>query len=182
MKIIETSIEGVLLIEPNIYRDNRGFFLETYSENKYFEQGIKIKFVQDNFSSSKKNTLRGLHYQLKKPQGKLVRVSRGTVFDVALDIRKGSSSFGKYFSTILDDQKFHQLYMPPGVAHGFCVISNFADFEYKCTDFYSPENEKGVLWNDPELDIIWPVKNPILSAQDQSFFSLSKIPREQLPE
>ena len=180
MKIIETSIEGVLLIEPNIYRDNRGFFLETYSENEYFEQGIKIKFVQDNLSSSKKNTLRGLHYQLKNPQGKLVRVSRGTVFDVALDIRKGSSSFGKYFSTILDDQKFHQLYMPPGIAHGFCVISNFADFEYKCTDFYSPENERGVLWNDPELAINWPIINPIVSTRDKAFKILSDISKEEL--
>ena len=180
MKIIETSIEGVLLIEPNIYRDNRGFFLETYSENEYFEQGIKIKFVQDNLSSSKKNTLRGLHYQLKNPQGKLVRVSRGTVFDVALDIRKGSSSFGKYFSTILDDQKFHQLYMPPGVAHGFCVISNVADFEYKCTDFYSPENERGILWNDPELAINWPIINPIVSTRDKAFKMLSDISKEEL--
>jgi len=180
MKIIETSIEGVLLIEPDIYRDNRGFFLETYSEKRYFQKEIKIKFVQDNLSSSKKNTLRGLHYQLKNPQGKLVRVSRGTVFDVALDIRKDSSSFGKYFSTILDDQKFHQLYMPPGIAHGFCVLSNFADFEYKCTDFYSPENDRGILWNDPDLAINWPVKHPIVSSKDQGFKRLSEIPVEDL--
>ena len=180
MKIKETNIEGVLLIEPDIYRDDRGFFLETYSEIKYFEKEIKVKFVQDNLSSSKQNTIRGLHYQIKKPQGKLVRVSRGTVFDVALDIRRSSSTFGKFFYTILDDQKFHQLYMPPGIAHGFCVISKFADFEYKCTDFYSPEDERGILWKDPELAINWPVKHPIVSSKDQGFKRLSEIPIEDL--
>lgn len=180
MKIKETNIEGVLLIEPDIYRDDRGFFLETYSEIKYFEKEIKVKFVQDNLSSSKQNTIRGLHYQIKKPQGKLVRVSRGTVFDVALDIRRSSSTFGKFFYTILDDQKFHQLYMPPGIAHGFCVISKFADFEYKCTDFYSPEDERGILWKDPELAINWPVKHPIVSSRDQGFKRLSEIPIEDL--
>ena len=180
MKIKETDIEGVLLIEPDIFRDKRGFFLETYSENRYFENEVKVKFVQDNLSSSKQSTLRGLHYQLKKPQGKLVRVSRGTVFDVALDVRRDSCTFGKFFFTILDDQKFHQLYMPPGIAHGFCVISKFADFEYKCTDFYSPENERGILWNDPELAIHWPVKNPIVSSKDQAFKRLSEIPIEDL--
>ena len=180
MKIKETNIEGVLLIEPDIYRDDRGFFLETYSEIKYFEKEIKVKFVQDNLSSSKQNTIRGLHYQIKKPQGKLVRVSRGTVFDVALDIRRSSRTFGKFFYTILDDQKFHQLYMPPGIAHGFCVISKFADFEYKCTDFYSPEDERGILWKDPELAINWPVKHPIVSSRDQGFKRLSEIPIEDL--
>jgi len=180
LKIKETNIEGVLLIEPDIYRDDRGFFLETYSEIKYFEKEIKVKFVQDNLSSSKQNTIRGLHYQIKKPQGKLVRVSRGTVFDVALDIRRSSSTFGKFFYTILDDQKFHQLYMPPGIAHGFCVISKFADFEYKCTDFYSPEDERGILWKDPELAINWPVKHPIVSSKDQGFKRLSEIPIEDL--
>ena len=126
--------------------------------------------------------MRGLHYQIKKPQGKLIRVIKGTVFDVALDIRLSSSTFGCHFSTLLDDQDFHQLFLPPGIAHGFCVVSEFADFEYKCTDYYKPGDEGGILWNDPDLDIKWPVKNPILSPSDRSFPCLSAITREELPE
>ena len=140
-----TPLEGVIIIKPDIHKDDRGFFTETYSKDKYFSLGIKEEFVQDNYSRSKKNTLRGLHYQINKPQGKLVRVVNGKVLDVAVDVRKDSKTFGQYFSIFLDDINFYQLYMPPGIAHGFCVISEFVDFEYKCTDFYSPKNEKGVL-------------------------------------
>ena len=157
MEVELTPIEGVMIVKPVIYKDDRGFFTETYSKKKYYSVGIEEEFVQDNHSQSQKNTLRGLHYQSKKPQGKLVRVVRGEVMDVALDIRKGSKTFGKHVSVLLNDKNFYQLYMPPGIAHGFYVISETVDFEYKCTDFYSPENEKGVLWNDSELDIKWPL-------------------------
>ena len=181
MKVITTNIAGILLLKPDVYKDQRGFFIETYTEEKYLQEGIEKRFVQDNYSHSKRNVLRGLHYQLKKPQGKLVRVVKGAVFDVALDIRLSSPTFGCYFSTILDDQDFHQLYLPPGIAHGFSVISETADFEYKCTDYYNPGDEGGILWNDSDLDIKWPVKNPILSPSDQSFPCLSAIAREELP-
>ena len=182
METMITNIAGVLLLKPDIFEDNRGFFLETYSEKKYFNEAIDSKFVQDNFSHSQKNILRGLHYQINKPQGKLVRVTSGSVYDVALDIRRSSPTFGQHFSTILDDQHFNQLYMPPGIAHGFYVISDTADFEYKCTDYYYPEDEAGVLFNDPELDIKWPNKNPDVSERDAAFPCLSKIPKERLPD
>ena len=175
-----TPIEGVIIIKPKVYKDKRGFFTETYSKESYYSIGVKEEFVQDNHSQSQKNTLRGLHYQSKKPQGKLVRVVRGEVMDVALDIRKGSKTFGKHVSVLLNDKNFHQLYMPPGIAHGFYVLSESVDFEYKCTDFYSPEDEKGVLWNDSELDINWPSKNPIVSEKDKNYRKLSDIPEEDL--
>ncbi len=175
-----TPLEGVLIIKPDIHRDDRGFFTETYSKEKYFSLGIREEFVQDNYSRSKKNTLRGLHYQIKKPQGKLVRVINGRVLDVAVDIRQDSKTFGQYFSVFLDDVNFYQLYMPPGIAHGFCVVSEFADFEYKCTDFYSPKNEKGVLWSDPDINIDWPVENPIVSSKDLTFNQLKDIPKNEL--
>ena len=181
MQAIITNIVGVLLLKPDIYKDDRGFFLETYSEKKYSDQAIDSKFVQDNFSHSQKNILRGLHYQITKPQGKLVRVTSGSVYDVALDIRRDSPTFGQHFSTTLDDKNFNQLYMPPGIAHGFYVISDTADFEYKCTDYYHPEDEAGVLFNDPELDIKWPNKNPDVSERDAKFPRLSEIPKERLP-
>ena len=182
MKATTTNIAGLLLLKPDVYKDQRGFFMETYTEEKYFREGIGNIFVQDNYSHSKKNVLRGLHFQLNKPQGKLVRVIKGSVFDVALDVRLGSPTFGHHFSIILDDQDFHQLFIPLGLAHGFCVISEFADFEYKCTDYYNPGDEVGILWNDPELGIKWPVQNPTISRRDQAFSPLSQIPIEQLPE
>ena len=181
METMITNIAGVLLLKPDIFEDNRGFFLETYSEKKYFSEAIDSKFVQDNFSHSQKNILRGLHYQINKPQGKLVRVTSGSVYDVALDIRRDSPTFGQHFSTTLDDKNFNQLYMPPGIAHGFYVISDTADFEYKCTDYYHPEDEAGVLFNDPALGIKWPNKNPNVSERDAKFPCLSKIPKERLP-
>lgn len=175
-----TPLEGVIIIKPDIHKDDRGFFTETYSKDKYFSLGIKEEFVQDNYSRSKKNTLRGLHYQINKPQGKLVRVVNGKVLDVAVDVRKDSKTFGQYFSVFLDDINFYQLYMPPGIAHGFCVISEFVDFEYKCTDFYSPKNEKGVLWSDPDINIDWPVENPIVSLKDSTFNNLKDISKNEL--
>ena len=175
-----TPLEGVIIIKPDIYKDDRGFFTETYSKDKYFSLGIKEEFVQDNYSRSKKNTLRGLHYQINKPQGKLVRVVNGKVLDVVVDVRQDSKTFGQYFSILLDDINFYQLYMPPGVAHGFCVISESVDFEYKCTDFYSPKNEKGVLWSDPDINIDWPVENPIVSLKDSTFNKLKDISKNEL--
>lgn len=175
-----TPLEGVIIIKPDIHKDDRGFFTETYSKDKYFSLGIKEEFVQDNYSRSKKNTLRGLHYQINQPQGKLVRVVNGKVLDVAVDVRKDSKTFGQYFSIFLDDINFYQLYMPPGIAHGFCVISEFVDFEYKCTDFYSPKNEKGVLWSDPDINIDWPVENPIVSLKDSTFNKLKDISKNEL--
>lgn len=175
-----TPLEGVIIIKPDIYKDDRGFFTETYSKDKYYSLGIREEFVQDNYSRSKKNTLRGLHYQINKPQGKLVRVINGRVLDVAVDVRQDSKTFGQYFSVFLDDVNFYQLYMPPGIAHGFCVVSEFADFEYKCTNFYSPKNEKGVLWSDSDININWPVANPIVSAKDLTFNQLKDIPKNEL--
>ena len=171
MKITKTEIEGVIVIEPTIHRDKRGFFLETFSEKTYKNIGIQEDFIQDNFSHSKKNTLRGLHFQSKNPQGKLVKVSRGEVFDVAVDIRKDSSTFGKHFSIVLNDKNFKQLYMPPGIAHGFYVISENADFQYKCTDYYFPDDQCGIIWNDKTLNIDWPSKNPLVSEKDKLFCS-----------
>ena len=175
-----TPLEGVIIIKPDIYKDGRGFFTETYSKDKYYSLGIREEFVQDNYSRSKKNTLRGLHYQINKPQGKLVRVINGRVLDVAVDVRQDSKTFGQYFSVFLDDVNFYQLYMPPGIAHGFCVVSEFADFEYKCTNFYSPKNERGVLWSDSDININWPVANPIVSAKDLTFNQLKDIPKNEL--
>ena len=175
-----TNLEGVILIKPKVFIDDRGYFSETYSKKKYESVGIQEEFVQDNHSKSIKNTLRGLHYQSKQTQGKLVRVVRGEVLDVAVDIRKKSKTFGKFFSVILNEENHYQLYMPPGIAHGFYVTSKFADFEYKCTDYYSPQNEKGVLWSDPDLNINWPSKKPIVSTKDSNFKRLKDISSEDL--
>jgi dTDP-4-dehydrorhamnose 3,5-epimerase len=175
-----TNIDGVIVIKQDIFNDDRGFFSETYSKEKYFSLGIQEEFVQDNHSQSIKNTLRGLHYQSNKTQGKLVRVLRGEVLDVAVDVRKDSQTFGKYFSILLNESNHYQLYMPPGIAHGFYVTSEFADFEYKCTDYYNPESEKGVLWSDPDLNIDWPSRSPIVSDKDSIYKRLKDIPKEDL--
>ena len=179
--ISKTKIKGVLLVKPEVFRDDRGLFIETYSEKKYFEKGLKEKFVQDNYSHSKKNTIRGLHYQLKNPQGKLVRVLRGKVLDVVVDIRQGFPTFGENVSVILDDTNFNQLYMPHGIAHGFFVISESVDFEYKCTDYYYPEDQYGIAYNDPFLDIKFPSDQVIISSQDKSFLPLKDVPKNLLP-
>ena len=172
MKITDTKLEGVKIIEPKKYSDSRGFFLESYNQKKYLDAGINLKFVQDNHSSSKKGVLRGLHFQKSRPQGKLVRVTRGKVFDVIADVNKDSKTFGKYLSIELDSLHHKQVYIPPGYAHGFLVLSDTADFLYKCTDYYNPEDEGGVMWNDNLLNIDWPIKNPILSEKDSCYNSL----------
>lgn len=176
MKVISTSIPDVKLIKPKLFGDERGFFMEVWNEKTFKEAGINTNFVQDNHSRSVQHTLRGLHYQIKQPQGKLVRVLRGEVFDVAVDLRKNSPTFGQWVGEILSESNQYQLWIPPGFAHGFYVKSEIADFQYKCTDFYAPEYEKCIIWNDPVLKIDWGIKEgvlPILSAKDSSgcFFS-----------
>jgi len=169
MNIIPTAIPDVLVIEPNVFGDDRGFFFESYNE-KTFEAltGIKIAFVQDNHSRSAKHVLRGLHYQIKQPQGKLVRVVAGEVFDVAVDIRRASATFGKWVGERLSADNKKQMWVPPGLAHGFLVLSDVADFLYKTTDYYAPEHERCIRWNDPDLNIQWPISGaPIVSAKDE---------------
>jgi dTDP-4-dehydrorhamnose 3,5-epimerase len=167
MKVIETALPGVVIIEPKVFGDERGFFMETYSELRYHEAGIPQRFVQANHSRSRQGVLRGLHYQLIQPQGKLVSVSRGRVFDVAVDVRRGSPTFGQWVGCILDDETHKQIYIPPGFAHGFAVLSEVADFLYQCTDYYHPASEAGIAWNDPELGIDWPEMDYTLSEKDQ---------------
>lgn len=165
MNINKTNLDGVLLIETNVFTDLRGFFMETYNQKHYSE--LNLTFVQDNFSHSQKGTLRGLHYQLKNPQDKLVCVLRGEIFDVAVDIRRSSKTFGKWFGTILSSVNHKQILIPKGFAHGFCVLSDEADVFYKCSDFYTPGDEFGILWSDPELKIDWKIEQPLLSAKDE---------------
>jgi dTDP-4-dehydrorhamnose 3,5-epimerase len=167
MKIKPTAIPDVLLIEPDVFGDNRGFFMETWHRQKYAEAGLDVNFVQDNHSRSGKGVLRGLHYQLEQPQGKLVRVATGVVFDVAVDVRKGSPTFGQWVGVELSEENQHQLYVPPGFAHGFSVLSESADFLYKCTDYYAPQYEHGILWNDPDINIQWPGCDFKISDKDK---------------
>jgi dTDP-4-dehydrorhamnose 3,5-epimerase len=181
MNIQTTSLPGVLLIEPKVFSDARGVFMETYQRERYAAAGICGLFVQDNLSHSTRGVLRGLHYQQHYPQGKLVSVSRGEVFDVAVDIRYGSSTFGKWFGVVLSEANYRQMYVPPGFAHGFCVLSEVADFVYKCTDFYRPGDEGGVAWNDPDIGIEWPLTEPILSEKDQRYPRLVDLAESRLP-
>ena len=167
MKVTETELPGVLLIEPKVFGDERGFFIESFQAERYREAGIELPFVQDNHSRSQRGVLRGLHFQKTRPQGKLVRVSRGAVYDVAVDINPDSPTCGRFVGVELNDENHRQLWIPPGYAHGFCVLSDIADFEYKCTDLYFPQDEGGLLWNDPEVAVPWPVEQPTLSAKDQ---------------
>ncbi|MAD01157.1 MULTISPECIES: dTDP-4-dehydrorhamnose 3,5-epimerase [Pseudomonas] len=167
MKVRETALPGVLILEPRVFGDSRGFFIETFQTERYAALGITQPFVQDNHSRSARGVLRGLHFQRSRPQGKLVRVSRGCVFDVVLDINPDSPTCGQHASAILSDDNHLQMWVPPGYAHGFCVLSEIADFEYKCTDYYQPQDEGGVLWNDPALAIDWPVSEPKLSDKDR---------------
>ncbi|MEO8796376.1 MAG: dTDP-4-dehydrorhamnose 3,5-epimerase [Polyangiaceae bacterium] len=166
MNIVETSLPGVLLIEPRVFGDARGFFFESFHQERYAKAGITQPFVQDNVSRSAKGTLRGLHFQEPKGQGKLVFVTQGSVFDVVVDVRKGSPSFGESFGVELSDENHKQLWVPAGFAHGFCVTSDLADFAYKCTSYYAPEHERAILWNDPALAIAWPASVPTLSPKD----------------
>lgn len=177
MNIIDTLLMDVKIIEPKIFGDNRGFFLETFQASRYAElAGIELPFVQDNHSRSSKNVLRGLHFQKTKPQGKLVRVVRGEVFDVAVDIRKGSPTYGQWAGVLLSEENKRQFWIPPGLAHGFVVLSDVADFEYKCTDYYDPNDEGSLIWNDPDVGIKWPEGiTPILSAKDADALCLKDL-------
>lgn len=181
MKIIATPLPGVILLEPKRHGDSRGFFLETYREDIFKEAGIDLPFVQDNHSRSKRGILRGLHYQLIQPQGKLVRVASGQVFDVAVDVRTGSPNFGRWFGEILDEENMRMMYVPPGFAHGFVVLSESADFIYKCTDYYHPPSEQGIAWNDPEIGIEWPITDVRLSEKDKNNTLLKNQSQEYLP-
>jgi len=182
LEIIETSLPGVLLIKPRVFTDPRGFFMETYRENVLAAAGIRDRFVQDNHSHSSRGVLRGLHYQLRTPQAKLCRVVQGEVLDIAVDIRLGSPSFGIWMSVPLSGDNHLQLYIPRGFAHGFVVLSETADFLYKCSDYYDASDDRGVLWNDPEIGIDWQTPAPILSEKDRRYLPLSQIPRDQLPQ
>jgi len=185
MKFIETELPGVTIIEPEVHRDHRGFFLETYHSTKYYDAGMPAVFVQDNHSRSSRHTLRGLHAQIQHPQGKLVRCVEGKIFDVAVDIRPDSRLFGAWTGVKLTSDNARQLYIPPGFAHGFCVLSEAAQVEYKCTDFYTPGDELNLLWNDPEIGIDWPISHPVLSSKDENGLTLRELlpillgPREQ---
>ena len=168
MNVVPTPLPGVLLVEPRAFGDARGFFFESFREERYATAGIVGPFVQDNVSRSARGILRGLHFQEPKGQGKLVFVTRGSVFDVAVDVRRGSPTFGKSYGVELSDENHRQLWIPAGFAHGFCVTSDFADFVYKCTEYYAPEHERSVAWNDPDLAITWPIAEPTLSAKDRA--------------
>lgn len=189
MNATETALPGVYIIEPKIFEDHRGFFFENYNQDKLAKIGIRNYFVQDNHSKSIKGTLRGLHYQLKYPQAKLCRVIQGEVLDVAVDIRSGSPTFGRWLSLVLSARNKRQIYIPRGFAHGFLVLSDTAEFLYKCDEFYHPEDEHGIRWNDPVLNINWGTTAPplpdtptsIISKKDQGFLSLKDIPIEQIP-
>ena len=176
MQIFETKIHGIKVIHPKVINDNRGYFFETFQKERYQKLlGINYEFVQDNYSRSFKNVLRGLHFQEKNAQGKLLRVVQGQVFDVAVDIRENSPTFGQWIGVILSAENNKQLWIPPGFAHGFLVLSDVADFEYKCTNYYDPYSERCLLWNDPTINISWPISNPILSDKDKLGKSLQEL-------
>jgi dTDP-4-dehydrorhamnose 3,5-epimerase len=178
VKFVETRLAGVVIVEPDLFNDPRGYFLETYHAGKYAAGGIAGPFVQDNYSHSVRGTLRGLHYQLKHAQGKLVMALSGRIFDVAVDIRRGSPTFTQWVGVELSGENKRQLYIPPGFAHGFCVLSDAADVLYKCTDLFAREDERGIIWNDPTLAIAWPVAAPLLSDKDRAYRRLSEMDGE----
>jgi len=181
MNVKATKLPAVLVLEPEVFPDDRGFFLETWNSKRYASAGIQGPFVQDNVSFSKKGTLRGLHFQYPHSQGKLVQVLSGEVLDVVVDIRLGSPTFGQWVSEILSETNHRQMYIPPGFAHGFYVTSKTAVFSYKCTDFYNSSTESGIIWNDPDLNIDWPITQPLLSTKDANFPRLKDLPHEKLP-
>lgn len=181
MEVQETGLPGLLLIEPKCFRDERGFFLESFQQERYRSIGVLDEFVQDNLSHSNKDVLRGLHFQVKRPQAQIVTVMRGHIFDVAVDLRMQSASFGRWFGIELKDEGPRQLYMAPGFAHGFCVLSASADIHYKVSCIYDPSDEAGVLWNDPDIGIAWPVAAPIVSTHDAARPRLRTLGRPDLP-
>jgi dTDP-4-dehydrorhamnose 3,5-epimerase len=180
MNVLTCDIAGLLILEPRVFGDARGFFMETWNERRYHEAGIEARFVQDNISFSRRGILRGLHFQNPNPQGKLLQVLQGEVFDVAVDIRRGSPTFGKWHGLVLSAKNQNQFYIAPGFAHGFAVLSETALFHYKCTDFYSPKDEVAVRWDDPEIGIDWPIRQPLLSEKDARALCLRELPVERL--
>ena len=183
MIVRETRLPGLRLIEPTVYGDDRGFFLERFHAERYREAlGLEVDFVKDNHSRSQRGTLRGLHFQVRHPQGKLVECARGAVYDVAVDVRPDSPTFGQWHGVELSDENHWQLWIPPGFAHGFCVLSDEADFLYKCTEVYQPEDEGGIAWDDPALGITWPLPNPILSDKDRQLPRLCDLTPADLPQ
>jgi dTDP-4-dehydrorhamnose 3,5-epimerase len=182
LEIIQTQLPRVLVVKPQVHKDPRGFFMETYRRDLLTDAGIQDQFVQDNHSRSSRGVLRGLHYQLRNPQAKLCRVVQGEVLDIAVDVRVGSPNFGQWVSVLLSAENHLQLYIPRGFAHGFVVTSETADFLYKCSDYYAASDDRGVLWNDPEIGIDWQTLSPILSEKDRRYLPLSQIARDQLPQ
>jgi dTDP-4-dehydrorhamnose 3,5-epimerase len=180
MKVTTCDLQGLLIIEPDVFGDNRGYFMESWNRQRYREAGLEFDLVQDNFSLSRRGTLRGLHFQNPLAQGKLVSVLQGEVFDVGVDIRRRSPTFGRWFGMTLSAENKRQFFLPPGFAHGFLVLSEMALFHYKCTDYYSPKDEQGFRWDDPDVGIKWPVESPILSKRDAAAPCLKAIPPEKL--
>jgi len=181
MRVLQTALEGVLIIEPDVFGDERGYFIETFHRKRYKKEGVDIEFVQDNLSFSKKDIIRGLHYQFPNAQAKLVQVIKGEVFDVTVDIRRGSPTFGQWINVVLSDENKRQIFIPEGFAHGFCVLSDATFLSYKCNAFYGPDSEGGILWSDPDLGIDWPVKQPVLSDKDSNYLCLKEISFDRLP-
>jgi len=181
MKRIDTALPDVCLIEPMVFRDERGFFFESYQDKKFADLGICDHFVQDNHSRSLKGTLRGLHYQVARPQAKLCRVVQGEVLDVVVDLRRGSPNFGQHITAVLSAENQLMIYVPTGFAHGYLVLSETADFLYKCSDYYAPQDERGLIWNDPGVGIHWGIEQPLLSVRDRAHRALAAIPPEDLP-
>jgi len=184
MKVIETALPGVLILEPKVFGDARGFFLETFHQQRYEAAGIPgngLEFVQDNHSRSRRGVLRGLHFQLQNSQGKLVSAGTGAVFDVAANVNPDSPTYGTWVGVEINEDNHRQLWIPPGYAHGFCVLSDMADFQYNCTALYDPASDAGVAWNDPDLDIQWPIDTPLLSERDQALPELTAVQRDRLP-
>ena len=175
MKVTKTKLSGVLIIEPSVFGDERGFFKEIFQKERYDEIGINNSFVQDNYSRSEYGVLKGLHFQKKKPQGKLVSCTLGSVFDVIVDIKPDSKTFSQYIGVEISEKNHLQIWVPPGYAHGFCVLSEIADFHYKCTDFYFPNDESGIIWNDPDINVEWPISDPKLSSKDLKLPSLKTL-------
>lgn len=180
----QTELAGVILCSPEVFQDARGFFLETYQAAKYMAGGVRSVFVQDNRSRSSRGVLRGLHYQLHKPQAKLMSCTRGEILDVAVDLRRGSPTFGKWTGAVLSEDNFKQLFIPAGFAHGFCVLSERAEIMYKCSEFYDPRDDRGIRWDDPELAVEWPIPDPVLSAKDAAlpFLKEAELPAYGAPE